>query len=162
MIGQQIHDKLITDFAALKFEDDTTVLFSNVRKYFAATSMEPGDCLIIPDSNSEIIMGQSAGNTATTREYSFRAITFEQLEATDDNAAGSLKISRLMNRLDSVLEYLQKEPSNLNSWGNSNGIAIFKIRMRPVRFDTQQSEGGFSMLYDVPFSVYLNIVPQNL
>lgn len=161
MIGQLIHDKLITDFIALNFADNTD-LFVNVKKFYAANSMKARDCLIIPDSNSETTEGQSAGNFQTTREYAFRAISIENLEETDNDATGSIKYNRLMNIQDTILNYLQKEPSNLNSWGATNSIAIYKIRVRPVRWDVQRTESGFSAILDIPFSIFLNVIPQNL
>lgn len=162
-IGQLIHDKLITDFAALKFENNTTSIFNNVKKFYAASSQKPQDCLIKPDSNNEIVSGQSAGNTATTRVYTYAAIFFEQVEASTTDNEGSIKYQRLMNTLDGILNYIQREPSNLRSWGISNGIDIFKTRLNNVRFGVlERSEGGFVEVGYVLFSVYLNITPQLL
>lgn len=161
MIGQLIHDKLITDFAALQFEGGNTLL-NNVKKFYAASSWESQDGLILPDSTPEQTEGNSAGNTATTREYSFRFLAKEEIEATDVDATGSLKYSRLMNIVDAVLDYLQKEPNNLRAWGNTNSIDIFKIRITSMRYDTLETEGGYSVIAHVSFSVFVNIIPQNL
>ena len=161
MIGQQIHDKLITDFAALTFED-ATPLFGNVKKFYRQNSMEGRDCLILPNSNTENVDGESAGNFQTTRMYGFRMIAIEEIEAADDDDEGAIKYSRLMNIQDTVLDYLQKEPSNLNSWGDANSITIYKIRLGSVRWDTQPTEGGYVSLLDIPFTVFLNVIPQNL
>lgn len=160
-IGSKIYDKLITDFSALKFSDNSTV-FANVKKFYASGAMEARDCLLIPDSIPETVVGQSAGNYQTTRAYTFRAIAYEVLEETESDSSGSIKYSRLMNITDAILNYLQKEPSNLNSWGNSNSISIYKIRVNQPRFDTQRSENGFVALVDINFSIYLNVIPQNL
>lgn len=159
-IARLIHDKLVTDFAALKFSNNATI-FNNVKKFFASGSMEALDCVILPDSTPEVVEGQSAGNSQTTRIYNFRAFTYEQIEAASDDAAGSMKYSRLLNTQDSILDYLQKEPSNLNAWGNTNNIRIYKIRVNSVNFDTQRSEGGFLVLLEISFGVYLNIIPQS-
>ena len=161
-IGQKIHDKLITDLSALTFETGGGTLFGNVKKFYATGTMAGRDCLIVPDSNDETVVGQSAGNTQTTREYGFKAVTIEVLEASDTDAIGAMKYSRLINIQDVLLNYLQKEPSNLNAWGNTNGISIYKIRVRPVRWDTQASESGYVALMEISFGVYLNIIPQNL
>jgi hypothetical protein len=160
-IGSKIYDKLIEDFSNLQFEDGTTI-FNKVQKYYAKDSMEALDCLIIPVSTNEVVTGQSAGNTATTRLYAFSAIVVEQLEATDNDVAGGIKYSRLVNIADSILDYLQKEPSNLNSWGNANDISIFKIRTDFPRYEVQQTESGYAVYLDVSFTIYLNVVPQNL
>lgn len=160
-IGSKIHDKLITDFAALQYSNGGTV-FTNVKKYFAASAMAPGDCLIMPYSNTETVSGGSAGNTQTTREYGFRAVVVEQIEASDTDSQGAMKYSRLLNTQDSILDYLQREPSNLNSWGNANNIFIFKIRVRQVRHDVQRTEGGYAAILDISFGVFLNVIPQNL
>lgn len=160
-IGTTIHNKLLVDFAALKFANNATI-FNNVKKFFAGGSMEALDCLVIPRTTPEIVTGQSAGNTATTRVYSFSAIVTEQIESTDSDSAGSVKYSRLLNIQDSILDYLQKEPSNLNSWGNSNNINIFKIRTDIPRFDVFQTESGYSAVLDITFSIYVNIIPQSL
>lgn len=161
MIGQLIHDKLITDFSAFQFEGGNT-MFNNVKKFYAASSVKPLDCLIIPDTNQETVQGQSAGNSQTTREYAFRAVVIEQIEATDSDTEGSLKYSRLMNIQDEILDYLQKEPSNLRSWGQTNNIQIFKNRVTQVRFDTVESESGYVVMLDVLFGIFLNVVPQSL
>lgn len=158
---QLIQDKLIVDFIALTFEGGNTI-FNNVRKFFATDSMESLDCLIIPDSNQEQTSGLSAGNTQTTREYAFRAIVVEHIEAAATEEEGTLKYSRIGNIEDAILDYLQKEPSNLNSWGNTNNLAIFKIRVTNVRYETVQSEAGYVVLLDILFSVFLNVIPQNL
>lgn len=160
-IGRQIHDKLLTDFAALKFSNNSA-LFNNVEKYYASSQMEARDCLIKATSVPENVEGGSAGNFQTTRMYSFSAFTFEQIEASDTTAAGKIKYSRLLNILDSILDYLQKEPSNLNAWGASNSINIYKIRVNNPVFDTVQTEGGYSEVLEVPFTIYLNVIPQNL
>lgn len=161
MTGQQIHDKLITDFAAFEFEGGAT-MFNNVQKFYPKSSMGALDCLIVPDSNLETVEGLSAGNTQTTREYAFRAVVVEVLEETDTTAEGSLKYSRLMNVTDAILDYVQKEPSNLRAWGISNDIQIFKTRIRNVRYDTERSESGYVVFLEVIFGVFLNVVPQNL
>lgn len=160
-IGSKIYDKLITDFAALQFANNTTI-FSAVKKYYANDSMEALNCLIVPSTTNEVVTGQSAGNTATTRLYAFSAIVVEQLESTDNDANGSIKYSRLVNIADSILDYLQKEPSNLNSWGNDNNISIFKIRTDSPRYDIQKTESGYAVILDVSFTIYLNVIPQNL
>lgn len=163
MIGSKIHDKLITDFKTFTFEGGST-MFANVEKYFAIGSMDSGDCLITPDSNNEIVEGQSAGNTATTRIYAFRATVVEFLESTTSNADGSTKYSRLLNIQDKILDYIQKEPSNLNGWGQSQSptIDIFKIRLQQIIFDQQVTEKGYAEVMDVRFNVSLNITPQLL
>lgn len=160
-IGSAILDKLISDFAALKFANNVTI-FNNVKVFYTGDSMESMDCLIIPDVLPETTVGESAGNTQTTRIQTFRIITFETIEASATNAEGLIKYKRLLNIADSILDYLQKEPSNLNSWGNSNNIAIYKIRVNQPRFDTQRTETGFAVILDLSFGIYLNIVPQNL
>ncbi len=160
-IGSKIHNKLITDFQALKFSDNT-VIFQNVRKFFPVNSMKSLDCLIVPGPAPEVVEGQSAGNFQTTRMYNFRAVVMEVLESTTTNVEGDIKYTRIMNILDAILDYLQKEPSNLNAWGNSNSINIFKIRVGLPDFVPQQSTNGYSVILDVPFIVYLNVVPQNL
>ena len=161
MIGQMIHDKLLTDFAALKFEDNST-LFRNVKKFYKARTMGARDCLIVPDSTPEETEGPQGGNYQTTRIYTFRAIYLETIESADNDEEGALKYSRLLNTTDSVLNYLQKEPSNLNSWGDSNGIAIYKIRVQSLRYTDQETKKGYATLGHVTFGVYLNVVPQNL
>ena len=160
-IGSKILAKLITDFAGLKFSNNQ-VIFNNVRSFYTGDSMEPLDCLVIPDITPEVTFGESAGNTQTTRIYQFRTLVFETIESSADNSAGQLKYNRILNITDALLDYLQKEPSNLNSWGNSNNINIFKIRVVQPRFDTQRTETGFGVLLDLSFGVYLNVVPQNL
>jgi len=160
-IGRAIHDKLITDFTSLKFSNNQNI-FNNVKKFYASTSMEALDCLIIPDSLSENVQGGSAGNTQTTRIYRFRALSYEQIEAADTDNVGNIKYSRLLNIADSILDYLQKEPSNLNSWGSTNSINIYKIRVDSPRYDTQQTENGYNAFIDISFSVYLSLIPQNL
>jgi len=161
MTGQLIHDKLITDFAAFTFEGGAD-MFSKVQKFYASDSMGALNCLIIPDSNQETVEGLSAGNTATTREYAFRAVVIEVIEEADTDAEGSLKYSRLMNVTDEILDYLQKEPNNLRAWGNTNNLNIFKNRIRSVRYDTVESTAGYAVLLEVIFGVYLNVIPQNL
>lgn len=161
-IGQQIHDKLLVDFGNLEFYNTNTKIFTTVKKFYASGSMHSSNGLIIPDSTPEIVEGQSAGNSQTTRVYTFRAIAVEEIEATDSDSEGSLKYSRLLNIQDAILDYLQKEPSNLNAWGNTNSIFIFKIRVNNVTYDTQKSETGYVALLDVNFSVYLSVIPQNL
>lgn len=59
-IGTTIHNKLLVDFAALKFANNATI-FNNVKKFFAGGSMEALDCLVIPRTTPEIVTGQSAG-----------------------------------------------------------------------------------------------------
>jgi len=161
MTGQLIHDKLITDFKTFDFEGGNT-MFNNVEKFYAGSTMGALDCLIVPDSNLESVEGGSAGNTQTTREYAFRAVVIEVLEETDSKAEGSLKYSRLMNVTDAILNYVQKEPSNLRAWGLTNDILIFKTRIRNVRYDTVKTKSGYAVLLEVIFGVYLNVVPQNL
>jgi hypothetical protein len=160
-IAQKIHDKLITDFQALTFENDST-LFTNVKKFYASQTMQARDCLIIPDTNDEQVLGGSAGNTSTTRNYGFNAIVIEAIKATDSDSEGSLKYSRLLNEVDEILDYIQKEPSNLNSWGATNNIDIFKIRLRQVFFNQELAENGYVEVANVQFNVYLNVTPQLL
>ncbi len=161
-ITSKIYDKLITDFAALKYEDGVTVTFGNVKSFFADGTMSEGDCLILPISAPEQVTGPSAGNMQTTRILGFSATTFEILESAISQSAGEVKMRRLTNKLDVMLKYLQKEPSNLNAWGQTNEIDIYKIRVDLPRFAPQRSTAGFTYLLEVPFSVYLNVVPQNL
>lgn len=159
-IGSKIHDKLISDFKGLKFSNNATI-FTNVKKFYVDT-MTANDCLIIPDSIPEETTGASAGNTATTRAYTFRAVAMEIIESSDTDENGDIKYSRLLNIQDSILDYLQKEPSNLNSWGTSNNVNIYKIRVNSVNFDIQQFSSGYGVFLKVNFSVYLNVIPQNL
>ena len=163
LIGSKIHDKLITDFTALNYTASNPV-FVNVKKYFAADTMAARDILVRPDFNSEETAGQSSGNTATTREYSYRAIMVEFINSSESDSEVSIKYSRLENQLDALLDYIQKEPSNLNSWGNTQSpvINIFKMRLKNVNHDVQLTENGYGEILDVRFSVYLNITPQLL
>lgn len=161
MIGTLIHEKLITDFDALTFSGGGD-LFNRVQKFYKTNSMGSGDCLVLPDLGTENVDGESAGNTATTREYGWRVIAVEEIEASANDSEGSIKYSRMMNRLDSLLDYIQKEPSNLNAWGNANSINVFKMRLRSWRYDQQRAENGIVALIDITFSVYLNIIPQLL
>lgn len=160
-IGEQIHSKLITDLATLTFDGGATI-FNNVKPFFAEESMASSDCLLIPDSVPEIITGQSAGNIQTTRQYGFRIIVYEEIEASTTDSEGAVKYSRLLNTTDALLDYLQKEPSNLNAWGATNDINIFKIRVQNPIYDTQKSQGGYVGILDMTFSIYLNVIPQNL
>lgn len=160
-IGSKIHDKLLTDFATLTFTGGATC-FNSVKKFYTASSWGPRDCVVLPDSTPEEVIGPSAGNTQTTRIYTFRAVVYEQIEAAASDSAGSIKYQRLLNIQDALLNYLQKEPSNLNSWGSTNSIAIYKIRVNQPRFDTFETEGGWGAILDLNFSIFLNIIPQNL
>lgn len=161
--GQLIHDKLIADFKTFTFSSGGT-LFNNVEKFFATSTMKSSDCLILPDSNEETVQGNSAGNYQTTRAYNFRAFVVENIETSASNSEGSLKYSRLMNSQDAILDYLQKEPSNLNAWGQlqTPKIEIFKIRITNTRFDTLETKNGYSAILDISFGIFLNVIPQNL
>lgn len=160
--GAKIYEKLITDFGALKFENNTTI-FSAVKAFFTK-AMDANTCLIIPDLNNEKVDGLSSGNTETTREYGFRAVVIEELESTVSDSEALTRYMRMLNIQDSMLNYLQKEPSNLNAWGHAQtpSLNIFKIRVANVRCDTQRAENGYVALLDVSFRVSLNVVPQLL
>ena len=157
--GQLIHDELITDFAALQYVGGATI-FNNVKKFYAADSMKSSDCLILPASNTEEI----AGNTSTHKVYSFDALAIEVINDTDSDAEGALKYSRLLNIQDSILDYIQLEPSNLNAWGQlqSPVLNVYKIRLSQVAFDEQLTQGGFAAVMRVRFSIFINITPQNI
>jgi hypothetical protein len=156
-----IHDKLITDFTALKFSDNSALL-ANVKKFYASETMKGRDGLIMPDSTGEVVEGQSAGNTQTTRSYSFKAIVIEEINATDSDSEGSIKYSRLLNVQDSILDYIQKEPSNLRAWGLTNNINIYKNRITNITFDQQLAEQGYIEVMTIRFTIFCNVVPQLL
>lgn len=162
-IGALINNKLIEDFKLLEFSNNN-VIFNNVEKFYAEDTMESSDCLIRPISNDESTIEPAGGNIETMREYGFKAVVLEMIESSLTKAEGSKKYDRLMNTQDAILNYLQKEPSNLNAWGQQQNpiINIYKIRVRNTRFVTARSKGGYAEFLDIDFSVYLTVVPQNL
>jgi dsDNA-binding SOS-regulon protein len=160
-IGTQIHDKLITDFATLTFGDGN-ITFNNVKKFYRAESQQALDCLVLPDTTPEVIVGQSAGNTQTTRQYTYRIIVTESIEEATTDEEGANKYSRILDIQDGLLDYLQKEPSNLNAWGQTNNIHIFKIRVNNPRFDRLSTANGYAEVLDLTFTVFVNVIPQNL
>ena len=159
-IGSKIHDKLITDFQALKFSNNTNI-FNNVKKFFTS-SMVSMDCVIMPQSTPEDVQGQSAGNYQTTRMYTYSATVIEQIESSISDTAAGIKYARLENIQDSILDYLQKEPSNLNSWGDTNGINVFKIRVNNCDYRIEKAESGYVVALGVIFTIFVNVIPQNL
>lgn len=158
----EIHNKLITDFAILDIGGGQN--FGAVKKAYRAETMQPLDCLIMPDTSSEQVTGGSAGNTATTRQYGFAVSLYELINSTDDDSVMDIKYSRLTNCQDAILDYLEVEPNSLRTWAlNLNEpINLFKIRVTQVFYDRLQAENGFAEQLLIRFSVFVNVVPQNL
>lgn len=156
-----IAEQLKSDIMVLQFEGGNTS-FKNVKYGYRSGLMGDDDALLLPDSNNETVEGQSAGNTQTTREYGFELQVYEEINTDISNTQIDTKYLRLMNRVDSVLDYIQKEPSNLNSLSlGSNGV-VFKMRLRQVIHDRIKTELGIVEYASIRFSVFVNVVPQLL
>ena len=156
-----ITEKLTTDLLALTFAN-SSLIHPNVRMHYAANTMQPLDCIISMAGISENTEGASAGNQATTRQIGYELYCYETLESTASDAAADTKMKRLMNVLDAWQNYLQKEPNNLRGWGASNSLALHKIRLSGGGISTLATENGIAAVLRLPFTVFLNVIPQTL
>lgn len=159
MSRRLIHDKLITDFTTLQF-GNTNSLFTNVKKHYPLTSMKGGDALIVKDGFSENIQGI----VSTERNYDFLFITYEAIESSLSQNDSDAKLDRLSEVEDKVLDYLQKEPNNLRSWGfsQSPSIEVVKIRVVSNLYDTLQAENGYVKELQIRFTITTRIDSQNI
>jgi hypothetical protein len=150
-------DKLITDFTALQFDSGSS-LFTNMKKFYRASSMQGGDGLLLADQIGEDIKGV----TTTQREYGFVLVHIESMEGVETDADAAIRIDRQSEVETTLLDYLQKEPNNLRTWGNTNGIEVVKIRIGNGIYLDQKSESGQARALVLRFKVIVDINNRNL
>lgn len=155
-----IHNKLITDFDLLTFKTNSNLLFSNGGKKFFKGEFGANEYIMTTDGINEDI----SGNTSTYRDYGFLVVWLEELESGQNDSEINAKVDRMNNREDVILDYIQKEPSSLNAWGNTQNpvINIFKIRLLSLIEDDVITTNGFGKVKRCRFNVSVNIVPQLL
>lgn len=151
---KEIHDKLITDLTALTF-NGTTPIFTTVKKALYAFQDEL-DCLLIPGDPDNQVSGQSTD----IRSYAFSLLVREFLENANNQTELDLKIDRLSNIEDKVLDYLQKLPNPINT--SLSGINVMQILVSPCRYDYASNERGVEINLVVNFAVQVVITPQLL
>lgn len=152
-----IHDKLITDFAALQFEGGNT-LFGNVKKDFRQVAMGSGDCLLLMDDMSQDVQGI----TTTQRDYGFLWVYMEATEASITDIEAATRISRMANVEDAVVNYLQKIPNNLRAWGDTNSIEVVRIAVTNVFYDESKTPDGYQIVQRGRFFVRVDVNARNL
>jgi hypothetical protein len=158
--GSSILDKLITDFSALEFEGGE-LLFNNVKSSYRESIRGARDAVLLPDDDSEFIRG----NQETDRNYGFFLSAIEETNSVASDTVTQNMYYRLMNIRDGLLDYLQKEPSNLRQWAlaQSPQINIFKNRLNQVLFNEGESpNGGYAVEMQFRFTVFVNINPKLL
>lgn len=153
-----IHNKLIEDIGALEYTGTSNKLFTSVKKFIRDT-MTGEQCLILDDGVREEIIGA----TTTTRTYKFMVVYVDELEKNVSDSEASIVIDRGSNREDVILDYIQKEPGNLNSWADSEGFTIYKMRLAgEVTVIDVLTKSGQGTMKSIPVEVPVLITPQSL
>lgn len=158
--GGALLQKLITDFKALTFAGGED-LFIDVKSAYREGIRGNRQAILIPDDNSETIRG----NTETDRQYGFLLSALEETNSTETDAIVQNMYVRLLNIQDALLDYLQKEPNNLRTWGQNQStiIPIYKIRLgQPIFLEGKTPSGGYGVEMQFRFTVYINVTVQNL
>jgi len=150
-IRKTIHNKLITDFAALKHDNDTDFLFASVEKLLIDYPSAVPACFIEVSTPSV----ETQGNQYDTRILGFNAITYELIENNSNQADADRKVDRLSDIEDVVFAYLERLPNALA--GLIPGFTIFDIRVQPSIYIYERSEQGLRLFQQIQFSVYVNI-----
>jgi predicted oxidoreductase len=86
----------------------------------------------------------------------------EVLESALTVDEAEIRIARSSEIEDRILDYIQKEPSNLNAWGQTNSIEVFKMRLINMTEDDVRSKNGYSTVKQLRFDVSVLITPQLL
>lgn len=155
--GAKILQKLIEDFKALTYTGGSSNLFSDVASSYLTETRNPSQGLLLYDDDTEFIRG----NNMTDRNYGFYFHDFEEINnksLTDADVQNMYY--RLANKRDVLLNYLQREPSNLRAWGQLQTpiISIFKNRVNQVLFDVGKSQnGGYAATMELRFTVFQSI-----
>lgn len=151
-----LHDKLITDFTALKHIDASSSLFANVKKIYLNLPTSTPACRIIQTAPAVEVLG----NTSDIRSLGFQADIYELIEASASEAEAVIKIDRLSNIEDQVYAYLEELPNNLEHAITS--IHVFELHPQPAIYNYVQAEQGIEVYLTIPFELKILITPQLL
>lgn len=161
-IRKLIHDKLITDFTALKHVNGTDALFAGVKKIFINLPASLPVCEIIPTSVNTSVLGLEFNEKA----IGFTAITYEQINQetgtteSDQQTEAERKITRLSDIEDIVIQYLEKIPDSLR--GNVGSADIVRIDIQPSSWDYQIGENGLRIFLSITFAIVMVDEPKSL
>lgn len=161
-IRKLIHDKLITDFTALKHVNGTDALFASVKKIFINLPASLPVCEIIPSAVNTSVMGLEFNEKA----IGFTAITYEQINQetgvseADQQTEAERKITRLSDIEDIVVQYLEKIPDALR--GNVGSADIIRIDIQPTSWDYAIGENGLRVYLSINFSIVMIDEPKGL
>lgn len=155
-IRKPIHDKLITDFTAFKYPNNSNTMFASVEKLFYKVPTNTPVCEISSLQTNVIV----EGNDFDTRTLTWQAFVYERVQ----NAATQESVNNMIDRLsyieDQILDYLQKIPNNIED--AITGIHIIAIDVDQVSYDTLEFKDGVVKTLSITFSTRVNIDVKNL
>ena len=152
---KEVHDQIITDFSGFTFSGGAPMFSQVVKALGNDITAQSGTCLISLDSPSVDIIG----NTSDDRILGFSAFYIEFLQSASQSQVID-RVDRISNVEDRILDYLQKEPSDLR--GAVSGVDIYKVRVTPSTYSEDQTEHGIVLTLTIRFQVHILLTPQLL
>jgi hypothetical protein len=155
--GDTIYQKLLTDFAALNFEEGGG-LFTGVSSWYTGFDQPEYSCVLLPDTPDYTVLGANDDR----RVYGFIATVPAFLEAATDATEGSDKVSKLLHMYDRQVDYLSKIPNNLGTLTdkNANDFQVLKVDISNPAFGLRDGVGGVELLLVIRFNVSVLVDPR--
>lgn len=141
-------DKIITDLRTLTNSGGNTC-FADVQKLLISFPTSYPACEVLPLRTNVEVMGMDFDS----RQLSFDAIVYELIETNGSQAETDAKIDRLMDIEDTLCEYIQAIPNNLNGMSGLEALTISKTTIDNQTYNYENGENGLRLYLTVEFTV---------
>lgn len=139
-------DQIITDLKALEYNETTTKVFNNVRKYYT----DPSE---FQANNAILDLDRAFNETNTNQEdlYRMEYVVVQREAMTDaDQSTANTRIDRQYNVLQALREYITEIPNNL---GIINGYQILDTTIVNARIYYRKDEISTDRVLELTFAV---------
>ena len=142
-----IHTQLITDVKALKFSNNNTC-FTDVQRIYATLPTTSPFAQVLSTGNNEEVEGMDYDS----RVYNFSVLVYDLLQESLTQSELDLRIDRMSNIEDVLLDYLAKIPNNMT--GKISGINCWKVDIGTGDVQYAEATSGIQMILKLDFRIY--------